>query len=127
MIGLFDPQLPEWIGESLTRGVPAMWVHAGLGREEIVRELDAVPGDHLVFVRYRPGHDPSREWVYNAADIDRAHVVWAREVGEQEDAALRRYFPDRRVWLLEPDDDPPRLTEFAGGAWGSGGEAAERR
>jgi hypothetical protein len=25
MIGLFDPQLPEWIGESLTRGVPAMF------------------------------------------------------------------------------------------------------
>ena len=24
MVGLFDPQLPEWIGESLTRGVPAM-------------------------------------------------------------------------------------------------------
>jgi len=24
MVGLFDPQLPEWIGVSLTRGVPAM-------------------------------------------------------------------------------------------------------
>jgi hypothetical protein len=93
-----------------SRGAPD-WFHAGLGREEIVSELDAMPGDDLVFVRYGGGHDPAREFVYNGADIDAQPVVWAREVGPEGDAALVRYFAGRRVWLLEPDESPPRLTE----------------
>jgi hypothetical protein len=58
---------------------------------------------HLVVVRYSPAHDPHEEWVYNAADIDAAPVVWAHDMGPRENAQLLDYFKDRRVWLLEPD------------------------
>jgi len=76
------------------------------------RQLAAMPGKLLVFVRYYPQHIFQDEWVYNAADIDGARVVWARDLGDAEDEKLRRYYPGRAVWLLEPDFRPPRLTPF---------------
>jgi hypothetical protein len=76
------------------------------------RQLAGIPGKLLVFVRYYPQHIFQDEWVYNAADIDGARVVWARDLGEAEDERLRRYYPGRAVWLLEPDFRPPRLTAY---------------
>ena len=76
----------------------------------VAKQLAAAPGKQLVFVRYWPGHIFQDEWVYNAADIDAARVVWARDLGPDQDAKLRGYYPDRHVWLLEPDARPPRLT-----------------
>jgi hypothetical protein len=76
------------------------------------RELARFPGKQLVFVGYWPNHIFQDEWVYNAADIDAAQVVWARDLGTIENENLRRYYPDRTVWLLEPDADPPKLTRY---------------
>jgi hypothetical protein len=76
-------------------------------------ELARAPGKQLVFVRYWPRHIFQDEWVYNAADIDGARVVWARDLGAAEDEKLRRYYADRTVWLLQPDARPPRLTPYA--------------
>jgi len=74
--------------------------------------LARMPGKQLVFVRYWPRHIFQDEWVYNAADIDAARVVWARDLGAAEDEKLRRYYADRTVWLLEPDARPPKLTPY---------------
>ena len=73
-------------------------------------ELAQIPGELLVFVHYSPQHIFQDEWVYNAADIDHARIVWARDLGAEENQKLRAYYPDRSLWLLEPDIAPPRLT-----------------
>jgi hypothetical protein len=81
------------------------------GRIAIGQQLEAAPGQQLVFVRYGPQHR-FQEWVHNAADIDRARIVWARDLGADENQKLLRYYPDRTAWLLEPDARPPRLGPY---------------
>ena len=86
----------------------------GIDRDRVVRQLQGTPGEHLVVARYALGHNPLWEWVYNAADIDAAKIVWAREMSPDQNRRLLEYFADRRVWLLEADEMPPRLHEHVG-------------
>jgi hypothetical protein len=65
-----------------------------------------------VIVRYAPDHVPHEDWVYNDADIDGALVVWAREMDAGRNAALLHYFHDRHAWLLEPDRDVLKLSDY---------------
>jgi len=81
------------------------------GRIEIRRRLEQAPGRQLVFVRYWPKH-LFAEWVHNAADIDGSRIVWARDLGADENEKLLLYYRDRTAWLLEPDAKPPRLTVY---------------
>jgi hypothetical protein len=81
-------------------------------RARALRQLQALPGEHLVIVRYNQYHQSDNEWVYNRADIDKAKVVWARDMGDSANAELIRYFSNRRVWLAEPDLAPPRLSPY---------------
>lgn len=78
-------------------------------RRQTERELESIPGRHLVIVHYRADHNPHLEWVWNKADIDNSRVVWARSMEGPKDEELVRYFHDRKVWILEPDDPPFRL------------------
>jgi hypothetical protein len=84
-----------------------------LERARIVRELENSPGQQLVLVRYSQDHIPDDEWVYNAANIDDAKIVWARDMGEQDNQELLRYFGNRQVWLVQPDRSPPLLSKLA--------------
>jgi hypothetical protein len=81
------------------------------GRLGVNRQLAQYPGKQLVFVRYWPQHTVT-EWVYNSAGIDRQSVVFARDLGTEEDKKLLAYYPDRAAWLLEPDARPPKLSPY---------------
>lgn len=81
------------------------------GRASLSRQLEAAPGKHLVFIRYSVRHG-AMEWIYNAADIDDSRVIRALDLGEEEDARLIARYPDRTVWLLEPDARPLQLKQL---------------
>ena len=81
------------------------------GRLGVNRQLAQYPGKQLVFVRYWPKHTLT-EWIYNSADVDRQSVVFARDLGAEEDEKLLAYYPDRAAWLLEPDARPPKLSPY---------------
>lgn len=87
--------------------------YENLGRERILEQLERTPGMHLAIVRYAPNHNfILDEWVFNNADIDGSKVIWARDMGAQN-AELVNYFKERKVWLVEPDANPPKLTPYA--------------
>jgi hypothetical protein len=81
-------------------------------KPKIQASLEAQPGKHLVFVRYGNPHFLADEWVYNAADIDKSRVVWARDMGLKGNAELLTYYADRVAWLLEADASPPHLLAY---------------
>jgi hypothetical protein len=81
------------------------------GRATIAHELASHPGKQLVFVHYSPEHRFA-EWVHNAAEIDSSPVIYVNDIDPIADRQLRNHYPDRRVWLLEPDAEPPRLQPF---------------
>jgi hypothetical protein len=59
-------------------------------------------GQHVIFVRYAGLPSPHEEWIYNAADIDAAPVIWAQDLGHIENERLRRYYAGRSFWLFKP-------------------------
>ena len=95
---------------------PMVWYHTAEGntaRASMLARLTAMEGKQLAIVRYGANHNAvMNEWVYNRADIDAAKVVWAREMDAAENRELVQYFHDRRVWLVEPDETPPKVSPY---------------
>ena len=82
-------------------------------RAAMLAELERLPGRHLAIVRYGPDHPLDlHEWVYNEADIDAAKVIWARDMGPARNEELLDYFKDRKIWLVDADEHPPRLSPY---------------
>jgi hypothetical protein len=89
------------------------WGGPNWQRADIAAQLDSTDGKHLVIVRYtKRRHNSFVEWVYNDADIDHSKIVWAREIPGIDIHPLLKYFEDRKVWLVEPDVQPPHIVPF---------------
>jgi hypothetical protein len=102
-------------GWELSRSEAPAWHHVGpksFGRAAVVARLNQLPGKQLVIVRYTSHHEVFEEWVYNEANIDGSKIVWAREMSAAENAKIVDYFRDREVWLLEADEQPPKLSPW---------------
>jgi hypothetical protein len=69
-------------------------------RQPLIQQLEAIPGNHLVFVAYDLATYDTFEWVYNEPDIDRARIVFARDMNHDKNQELIRYYPGRRVWRV---------------------------
>jgi len=99
------------------RPVPT-WCSVGpqnLGRAAMLARLRRLPGRQLLIVHYNPDHDIYyHEWVYNRADLNSAKVIWARDMGAVENEKLVHYFKNRHAWLVDADDNPPKLTPYPG-------------
>lgn len=88
------------------------WPRGNLERAALLREARKLPGGQLVIVRYGAHHDVDREFVYNDANIDAAKVVWARDMGK-DNQELLDYFRDRKVWVVEGDAGSPKLLPYS--------------
>jgi hypothetical protein len=102
-------------GVNVARGVcdPLFWTCEGdPSRAAIAEKLNHTPGKHLVVVRYTEDHNIHDDWVYNGAEIDKAKVLWAREVDPEQNTKLLIYFKDRKIWLVTPDTDNTFLEPY---------------
>jgi hypothetical protein len=106
-------------GPRLRPWQPELWTWCSPGasslmsdRARILAQLQQEPGMHLVIVRYSAAHQVALDWVYNRADIDASKVVWARDMGREQNRELLNYFQGRRIWLAEPDLMPARLSVY---------------
>jgi hypothetical protein len=86
--------------------------HIGKARAQVESELEHLPGQQLVIVRYPADHYVLDEWVANAPDIDRSKVIWAREMDTAENRELIRHYQGRRVWLVQPDKRPVTISPY---------------
>jgi len=104
------PLTPDW---------PPTWYNAKVvktDRERMLAQLLALPQKQLVLVRFAPRSKSLYDWVYNSADIDRARVVWAMDMGAARNQELIDYYKGREVWLAEPDRDSATWTPYPGQA-----------
>jgi hypothetical protein len=101
--------VPYRVAESFRETARSPSVRQMEYRVQFLKQLDSSPGEHLVLVNYGDKHNVGEEWVYNRAEIDRAKVVWAREIPGVDDRPLREYFRGRLIWEVDADSDPPLL------------------
>jgi hypothetical protein len=93
---------------------PLWWTCTGdPSRVAVTKQLLAMPGKHLIVVRYSDDHNIHDEWVYNGADIDGSKIIWARELDPEQNAKLFFYFKNRQIWLVEPDIDNTEIKPYA--------------
>jgi hypothetical protein len=98
----------------LHRCDPLTWTCEGdVSRFAVIDKLSQQPGKHLIMVRYHEEeHNIHDEWVYNAADIDHAKIIWARELDARQNRKLFNYYSDRQIWLVTPDSDNTYLAPY---------------
>ncbi len=100
------------VAAAINLPIETRWPRGNWQRFSVIRELQQRPGRKLVLVRYGRGHSPHDEYVYNRADIDGSEIVWARDMGLEQNEELLRYFSERSVWLFQPYGEPAQLIPY---------------
>jgi len=120
-VSIFGRFLEPWISPEMMK----LWQHQfsyPAPRAKFEEWLEKQAGQQLVFVRYISSDLSDKTslfkseklrretgWVYNLADLSASKVIWARELDPESNRRLVDCFPGRKVWLAEPEQDPPRL------------------
>ena len=87
-------------------------VEGNRNKPRIMADLAKTPGNHLVFVKAKTGPNNLFQWIYNAADIDGSRIVWARDLGDAENAPLAASMAGRRIWMVDPNVEPATLVVY---------------
>jgi hypothetical protein len=82
-------------------------------RARVTALLVQNPGTHIAVVRYKKNSQSEYDWVYNDAKIDDAKIIWARDAGPSQNKELINYYPERKVWLVEPDEVPAKISPYS--------------
>jgi hypothetical protein len=88
--------------------------HSDVPSYTVERQLDAIPGKHLVIVHYIPGSGRWMGWVRNAADIDASKIVWAWDLGAEKNRELVDYYSTRSAWIVYADETYPTINNYDG-------------
>jgi hypothetical protein len=83
-----------------------------MSRSDAISRIKSQEGKHLALVRYGSHHFSPAEWVHNDADIDGSSIVWAHDMGPEKNQELLDYYKDRKIWLVEPDENPVRIRPY---------------
>lgn len=67
--------------------------------------LLAIPGKHLVLVRYDLDRPLRETWIANAARIDDARIIWANDLGPDRNLDLLAHYPGRQLWAVTLSTD----------------------
>jgi hypothetical protein len=94
---------PKFAGPGLTKAVPDP-LPLEIQRASIQSKLNALSGKQLIIVHYPYMYVPWVEWIFNDADLDHAHIVWARDMGYLENKELLNYYSDRQAWYTDRGD-----------------------
>ncbi len=105
-LALVDPYPPV---EPLNPERVAQFIPQQVQRQRLENALGQVPGKHLVIVRCSTWNWIQPEWVHNKADLVNAKVIWARDMGPEQNEELIQYFKDRQVWFVDPEAQFVRL------------------
>ena len=81
-------------------------------KPRIIDQLANTPGNHLVFVRAKTDPHNRYQLIYNSAEINSSRLVWARDLGDKENARLAAYMTGRKVWMVDPNVEPATLTPY---------------
>jgi len=95
-------------GRATIAGDAAPDVQSITRRYAIERQLEQMPGRHVVLVYYPPDSTLEAEWAYNSANIDAQKVIWALDMGAH-DSVLMQQYPDREFWTVNETDPLGRL------------------
>ena len=105
--GLATNKIPNW----------CYMTASDYGRADVLWKLRRCPGQQLAIVRHNPSTDMGFDgWVFNRADLKSAKVIWAHDMGPAKNQELIDYFKGRNVWLVDADNNPPKLVPYSEGA-----------
>jgi hypothetical protein len=83
-------------------------------RSLAIARLEALPGHHLVLVRYDATRPLRATWIANAPDIDAARIIWANDLGDARNTALIARYPGHRLWRVTlREGEAPQLRPAA--------------
>jgi hypothetical protein len=82
-------------------------------RARVAALLAQNAGTHIAVVRYKKNSQSEYDWVYNDAKTDDAKIIWARDAGASQNKELVNYYPERKVWLVEPDEVPAKISPYS--------------
>jgi hypothetical protein len=81
-----------------------------IDRPRVLAHVSRFPGDHLLVVRFGSSFSiDDGEWIYNEPDLERARIIWARDMGSEANRAMLHHFRDRQVWYVFKDRGPARV------------------
>jgi uncharacterized SAM-binding protein YcdF (DUF218 family) len=99
---------------------PQHYIVPQLERARLTSELERIPGNHLIFLRFQYKERGGIFWLFNDPDLNNSRIIWAHDMGIEENQRLMKLYPNRHVWLVYKDDSMNRLTPYPDSSEGFG-------